>query len=100
MLNAPTRAMRKIVEGVPTPFPGFISGVFRRFFCGAFSPLIEFELGSTVVSLKIANTISSGWIYRMRAHVGDLAAADMGPLTSTRILDIRVQHGGEQLHSN
>lgn len=59
-------------------------------------PLVDFQKGTTVVSLKTIDTKGSTWRDRMKEHIEDLESADItvGGLKATKALDIRVQPGG------
>lgn len=59
-------------------------------------PLIDFQNGNTVVSLKTVDTTGSTWMARMKNSIDQL---DDTPITvdgtlATKVLDVRVQPGG------
>jgi hypothetical protein len=62
-------------------------------------PLIDFQKGQTVISLKSVNTEGSSWISNMQSHIKDLSKRSIKidnievPKVN-RILDIRVEPGG------
>ena len=59
-------------------------------------PLVDFQKGTTLVSLKTVDTTGTTWLARMRDHIQELgsnrATIDGNP--ANMILDIRVQPGG------
>ncbi|WP_245445199.1 hemagglutinin repeat-containing protein [Rhizobium anhuiense] len=59
-------------------------------------PLIDFQKGSTVVSLKTIDTTGSAWMARMKNTIDQLdeAAITVDGSLATKVLDIRVQPGG------
>jgi filamentous hemagglutinin len=59
-------------------------------------PLIDFQKGNTVVSLKTVNTKGGSWLADMRNHINDLATrgVNVAGKPATKVLDIRVQPGG------
>ena len=63
---------------------------------GGFFPLVDFQKGNTLVSLKSVDTAGSTWMGRMQSHVKDLgtrgATVDGNP--ASMVLDLRVQPGG------
>jgi hypothetical protein len=61
-------------------------------------PLIDFQKGNNLVSLKTVNTTGSTWLGRMQAHIDDLATrgAMVNGNPGNMILDIRVQPGGAE----
>ncbi|WP_245300445.1 hemagglutinin repeat-containing protein [Rhizobium sp. YK2] len=59
-------------------------------------PLIDFQNGNTVVSLKTVDTTGSTWMSRMQNTIDELRRSDItvDGSPATKILDIRVQPGG------
>jgi len=59
-------------------------------------PLIDFQKGNNLVSLKTVNTTGSTWLQRMQAHIQNLGTrgASVNGNPASMILDIRVQPGG------
>jgi hypothetical protein len=59
-------------------------------------PLVDFQNGSTLVSLKSVNTNGSTWMTRMQDHIYDLGrnGATVSGRPATMVLDVRVQPGG------
>jgi len=59
-------------------------------------PLVDFQKGDTLVSLKTVDTQGKGWVGRMRGHIDDSARsrAEINGKTAIVVLDIRVQPGG------
>lgn len=59
-------------------------------------PLIDFQNGNTVVSLKTANTDGTEWINDLRGHIRVLGATEMtiDAQPANKVLDLRVQPGG------
>ncbi len=59
-------------------------------------PLVDFQNGNNLVSLKTADTTGSSWLQTMEEHIQDLgtrgATVDNNP--ANMILDLRVQPGG------
>ena len=65
---------------------------------GGFYPLIDFELGRRVASLKTVDTRGTSWPNRLREHVFKLTELrdTVQYKRATITLDVRVQRGGEQ----
>ena len=61
-----------------------------------FFPLVDFQKGNTLVSLKTVDTAGSTWMGRMQAHIEDLGTrgATVGGNPADMVLDLRVQPGG------
>jgi filamentous hemagglutinin len=59
-------------------------------------PLVDFQRGNTLVSLKSVNTGGKTWMTRMEAHIEDLGTrgATVGGNPANMVLDLRVQPGG------
>lgn len=59
-------------------------------------PLIDFQNGNTVVSVKTVDTTGSTWMSRMQNTIDELRRNDItvDGSPATKILDIRVQPGG------
>ena len=59
-------------------------------------PLVDFQQGNNLVSLKTVDTGGSTWMGRMQAHIADLgtSGAMVDNVPANLILDIRVQPGG------
>ena len=59
-------------------------------------PLVDFQTGNTVVSLKSVDTTSSAWMARMQNHIDDLVlnGVTVNGMPANMRLDIRVQPGG------
>ncbi|MGO4569694.1 hypothetical protein AB4Z52_32815 [Rhizobium sp. 2YAF20] len=59
-------------------------------------PLIDFQSGNTVVSLKSVDTTGSTWLVRMQNTIDELrdSRITIDGTTANKILDIRVQPGG------
>jgi filamentous hemagglutinin len=59
-------------------------------------PLVDFQKGTTLVSLKSVDTAGTTWFSRMQTHIRDLgnrrATIDGNP--ANMVLDLRVQPGG------
>lgn len=59
-------------------------------------PLVDFQKGDTLVSVKSVDTAGSTWLGRIQEHIDDLgtsrATVDGNP--ATMVLDLRVQPGG------
>jgi hypothetical protein len=59
-------------------------------------PLIDFQKGNNLLSLKTVDTGGSGWLKQMQSHIDDLgtrgATVDGNP--ANMMLDLRVQPGG------
>ncbi|MGR9180714.1 hemagglutinin repeat-containing protein (plasmid) [Rhizobium leguminosarum] len=61
-----------------------------------FFPLIDFQSGNTVISLKTVNTTGSSWMGRMERTIDELSGSGItiNGNPANKILDIRVQPGG------
>jgi len=61
-------------------------------------PLVDFQQGDTLVSLKTVNTNGSSWMGDMQTHIDDLAynGATVDGRPANMVLDLRVQPGGAQ----
>ena len=61
-------------------------------------PLVDFQKGNTVISLKSVDTTSSAWMARMQNHIDDLVlnGVTVNEMPANMRLDIRVQPGGLQ----
>ena len=61
-------------------------------------PLVDFQKGNTVISLKSVDTTSSAWMARMQNHIDDLVlnGVTVNGMPANMRLDIRVQPGGLQ----
>ena len=59
-------------------------------------PLVDFQKGMNLVSLKSVNTGGSSWMGRMQSHIKDLGSrgATVDGQRANMILDLRVQPGG------
>ena len=59
-------------------------------------PLVDFQNGNTLVSLKSVNTNGSTWMTRMQDHIYDLGTngATVDGRAASMALDLRVQPGG------
>ncbi|WP_447610686.1 hemagglutinin repeat-containing protein [Stenotrophomonas maltophilia] len=59
-------------------------------------PLVDFQNGSTLVSLKSVDTSGSSWLSRMQDHIVDLGSngATVNGAPTQMVLDLRVQPGG------
>lgn len=59
-------------------------------------PLVDFQQGNTLVSLKTVDTGGSTWMGRMESHIDDLAnnGATVNDQPANMVLDLRVQPGG------
>jgi len=59
-------------------------------------PLVDFQNGNTLVSLKSVDTTGSTWLTRMQDHIYDLGknGATVNGNPATMVLDLRVQPGG------
>lgn len=59
-------------------------------------PLVDFQNGNTLVSLKSVDTTGSTWLSRMQDHIYDLGknGATVNGNPATMVLDLRVQPGG------
>ena len=61
-----------------------------------FFPLVDFQQGNILVSLKTINTKGTGWINKMQGHIKDLARGHtVNNQQANMILDLRVQPGGK-----
>lgn len=74
----------------------FLSTSTGRAFKSNNFPLIDFQLGNDVVSLKTVDTNGGRWKYDIRSHIRDLKKADItiSGVPARKILDVRVQPGG------
>jgi filamentous hemagglutinin len=61
-----------------------------------FWPLVDFQKGNVLVSLKTINTRGSHWLHDMQRHIRNLADTPMGvdDQLAVKVLDIRVEPGG------
>jgi len=61
-------------------------------------PLVDFQQGNTLVSLKTVNTNGASWMGDMENHIDDLAynGATVDGQPANMVLDLRVQPGGAQ----
>lgn len=61
-------------------------------------PLVDFQQGNTLVSLKSVDTSGSGWMGRMEDHIKALGnnGAEVNGKPAVMKLDLRVQPGGER----
>ncbi|TEW50611.1 VENN motif pre-toxin domain-containing protein [Psychromonas algicola] len=59
-------------------------------------PLVDFQKGNTLVSLKTVDTNGKTWMSRMQNHIDDLATriATIDNQPANMVLDLRVQPGG------
>ena len=59
-------------------------------------PLVDFQRGKTLVSLKSVDTSGTHWMRTMQDHIDDLATrkATVRGRSATMVLDLRVQPGG------
>lgn len=59
-------------------------------------PLVDFQNGNTLVSLKSVDTTGSTWLGRMQDHIIDLGTngAKVNGAPATMVLNLRVQPGG------
>jgi hypothetical protein len=59
-------------------------------------PLVDFQQGNVLVSLKSVDTATKSWARDMQNHIEDLRVAEItvDGVPATKILDIRVQPGG------
>jgi filamentous hemagglutinin len=59
-------------------------------------PLVDFQQGNDLVSLKTVDTNGSTWMGRMEEHIDDLGdrGAEVSGQPANMILDMRVQPGG------
>jgi len=65
-------------------------------------PLVDFQRGNNLVSLKSVDTTGSRWMKSMQDHIRDLGTrgATVGGNPASMILDLRVQPGGAQAASS
>lgn len=63
---------------------------------GGYFPLVDFQQGNTLVSLKSVDTTGTRWLGDMQEHVADLATrgATVNNQPANMVLDLRVQPGG------
>ena len=63
---------------------------------GGTFPLVDFQKGQNLVSLKTVDTTGSGWLNTMRNHIDALATdgSTVNGNPANMILDLRVQPGG------
>ncbi|MDF0731602.1 DUF637 domain-containing protein [Pseudomonas entomophila] len=63
---------------------------------GGYFPLVDFQQGNTLVSLKSVDTAGTTWLTRMQDHIVDLGTngAKVDGQLAKMVLDIRVQPGG------
>jgi hypothetical protein len=61
-------------------------------------PLVDFQRGQTLVSLKSVNTEGSSWMADMQEHIYYLGrnGAEVNGAPARMVLDLRVQPGGQQ----
>ncbi len=61
-----------------------------------FFPLVDFQKGKNLVSLKSVDTTGSTWLGRMHEHIRDLGTrgAFVDGVPANMILDLRIQSGG------
>jgi len=59
-------------------------------------PLVDFQQGQTLVSLKTVNTSGSAWLGQMQTVIDNLATsgATVNGAPANMVLDLRVQPGG------
>lgn len=59
-------------------------------------PLVDFQNGNTLVSLKSVDTTGKTWLNRMQDHIIDLGTngAKVNGVPASMALDLRVQPGG------
>lgn len=59
-------------------------------------PLVDFQRGNNLVSLKSVDTTGATWMGRMREHISALSTngATVNGTPANMILDLRVQPGG------
>lgn len=65
---------------------------------GGFFPLVDFQKGNNLVSLKSVDTTGKSWLGRMQEHIRDLASrrGSVDGDDANMILDLRVQPGGSK----
>ncbi|WP_245519334.1 hemagglutinin repeat-containing protein [Neorhizobium sp. JUb45] len=65
---------------------------------GGYFPLIDFQGGNTVISLKTVDTTGSTWMSRMERTIDELrdSGITVNGITPNKVLDIRVQPGGAE----
>ena len=63
---------------------------------GGYFPLVDFQSGNTLVSLKSIDTTGKTWLDRMESHIIDLglSGATVNDAPANMVLDLRVQPGG------
>ena len=63
---------------------------------GGTFPLVDFQKGNRLVSLKTVDTTTRTWVSRMKLHIEDLGTrgATVSSTPAEMILDLRVQPGG------
>ncbi|QRP65176.1 hypothetical protein I6J77_07010 [Rhodanobacter sp. FDAARGOS 1247] len=68
---------------------------------GGYFPLVDFQQGDTLVSLKTVDTTGASWLGRLESHIDDLATngATVDGQPANMVLDLRVQPGGAQAAS-
>jgi filamentous hemagglutinin len=61
-----------------------------------FFPLVDFQKGNNLVSLKTVDTNGGSWLSDMKSHITDLSSsgATVNDKSANMILDLRVQPGG------
>ncbi len=59
-------------------------------------PLVDYQLGNNLVSLKTVDTRGGSWMNDMQVHIRDLATrgATVNGVAANMFLDVRVQPGG------
>ena len=59
-------------------------------------PLVDFQKGNTLVSLKTVDTTGSTWLGRMQDHIDELGKGRgaVNEQPANMVLDLRVQPGG------
>jgi len=59
-------------------------------------PLVDFQKGNNLVSLKTVDTTGNTWLQRMKKHIVDLSSrgATVDGIKANMMLDLRVQPGG------
>jgi len=83
-----------------TKFQGKLSSANGWYRVGAenngYFPLVDFQNGNNLVSLKSVDTRGSTWLTRMEDHIVDLgnSGATVNGIPANMILDLRVQPGG------
>lgn len=65
-------------------------------------PLVDFQKGNTLVSLKTVHTAGKTWMGRMQKHIADLGSgrAFVNGQKANMVLDLRVQPGGSSTASS